>query len=179
MPMYFVAILAPDDINCKALEWKHYMLENFGCRVAMRSPAHITLIPPFNMSANAENELIGKLAAFSKSRPLFSIHLKDFGSFPPRVIFVDVQQSAELTNIKADLEQFLLQEAFAIKKDARPFHPHVTIANRDLDRTDLKTAWDHFKFLKYEVQFVADAVCLLRGEKEGWKSVARALLGSG
>jgi 2'-5' RNA ligase len=49
MKMYFVAILAPEKINADALKWKLYFREKFGCRAALHSPAHITLVPPFWM----------------------------------------------------------------------------------------------------------------------------------
>lgn len=45
--MYFVAIVCPGQINEKVEQFKQWMKDRFGCVVAMKSPAHITLIPPF------------------------------------------------------------------------------------------------------------------------------------
>lgn len=45
--MYFVAVVCPDEINQKVLSFKHWMRDQFGCTVALKSPAHITLIPHF------------------------------------------------------------------------------------------------------------------------------------
>ena len=45
--MYYIAVAAPEEINKQALKWKQYMKDVYGCVVALKSPAHITLIPPF------------------------------------------------------------------------------------------------------------------------------------
>ena len=49
MNMYFIALVAPEEINTPILKWKTWFRDNFGCTVALKSPAHITLIPPFRM----------------------------------------------------------------------------------------------------------------------------------
>ena len=56
--MYFIGIAAPAEVNEQVLQWKHYMRDHYGCTVALRSPAHITLIPPFWMEEVLEKELI-------------------------------------------------------------------------------------------------------------------------
>ena len=49
MRMYFIAIVLPDELNKKVLKWKNFMHDKFGCKVGLKSPAHITFIPPFWM----------------------------------------------------------------------------------------------------------------------------------
>ena len=46
MNMYFIALVASDEINQQVLKWKLMMKEKYKCEVALKSPAHITLIPP-------------------------------------------------------------------------------------------------------------------------------------
>ena len=57
--MYFIALVLPTEINDEILKWKLFMKDHFNCLVALRSPAHITLVPPFWMNDDLENKLEG------------------------------------------------------------------------------------------------------------------------
>jgi len=171
MALYFVGILAPEEINTKVLKWKQYMLEHFGCKVALRSPAHVTLIPPFRVAGEAEDNLMTALQIFARPEKVFNLSLEKFSSFPPRVIFVSVQQSRELELLQKTLEMYMITNAFPVKSSTRPFHPHITIANRDLKRSDYPKAFDYFRDKKYSVTFTANAIHLLRSEPEGWQVI--------
>jgi 2'-5' RNA ligase len=168
--LFFIAIVAPDNINQQVLEWKHYMLQRFNCKVALKSPAHITLVPPFEMPDSVQPALQELLLSFADRQRNFSIHLKDFAAFKPRVIYAGVLPNTRLSELRTDLETILLQDnRFPIKKEDRPFHPHVTIANRDLTKDDFPLAWQHFQQLSYEVAFNADAISLLRHNNRAWE----------
>ncbi|HEX6430116.1 MAG TPA: 2'-5' RNA ligase family protein, partial [Niastella sp.] len=114
--LYFIAIVTPDSINQQVLEWKHYMLQRFNCKVALKSPAHITLIPPFTMPESAQTALQELLLPFAARQPNFPIHLKDFAAFKPRVIYAGVLPNACLSELRTDLEAILIQDnRFPIK----------------------------------------------------------------
>ncbi|TMI85635.1 MAG: 2'-5' RNA ligase family protein [Bacteroidetes bacterium] len=167
--MYFIAIVAPEDINTTILKWKQMMKERFGCVVALRSPAHITLIPPFWLDENEEHHLKNATAEFSQSRAGFEIRLKDFAAFKPRVIYVDVMPNQELQSLHAQLEEFLiLKKQFSISKDERPLHPHVSIATRDLHKKAFQEAWEIFKEKKYESSWIASGISILKHDQKKW-----------
>ncbi|MCS3796221.1 RNA 2',3'-cyclic phosphodiesterase [Niastella sp. OAS944] len=166
---YFMAIVAPDEINQQVLEWKHYMLQHFNCKVALRSPAHVTLIPPFNMPDTMQHELEEVLLEFAQEQLSFPIHLKNFAAFKPRVLYVHVQPNTHLSDLQARLETYLMNINFPIKREERAFHPHVTIANRDLQKHDFPRAWQYFQQLQYEVIFPANTISLLRHNGEIWE----------
>jgi 2'-5' RNA ligase len=168
--LYFIAIVTPATINQQVLEWKNYMLQRFHCKVALRSPAHITLIPPFEMGDGLLADMQEQLQSFATGRQSFPIELKNFAAFTPRVIYVAVQPNARLTELQATLQTTLLQSRrFPIKKEDRPFHPHVTIANRDLKKEDFPLAWQYFQQITYAVHFPADAITLLRLNNHNWE----------
>lgn len=168
--LFFIALVAPNDVNRQVKEWKLYMRDRFQCKVALKSPAHITLIPPFQMPEGDEPAMIELLQPFAASRPSFPIHLKNFAAFKPRVIYVNVLPGDALNELKAALETTILQSnRFAIKQEERPFHPHVTIANRDLHKEDFPEAWRHFQQINYEAAFTADAISLLRHNGQTWE----------
>jgi 2'-5' RNA ligase len=175
--MYFLAILFPPEVNKKVLEWKYYMREHFGCVVAMKSPAHITLIPPFWMNEELEKSLAEDAQTFSAEQIPFKIELKDFDAFRPKVIFLHVKPSEKLNKLRNDLETHLLAlNRYPIKQEARPFHPHVTIANRDLMRKDFPEAFKHFQKIAYEQNFVASEICLLKHLNGEWNNIQRCAL---
>jgi 2'-5' RNA ligase len=171
--LYFIAIVAPEQINEQLLIWKKYMEQQYGCRVALRSPAHITLVPPFNMSSEKEQALGEQLTLFCNREKSFSIHLRHFDSFAPKVIFVHVQPGEQLFQIKHRLDLFLIPlKDFSFKKEQRPFHPHITIANRDLAKKDFKKAWEYFAGLRYDAEFQAESISLLRHNNKEWEIAA-------
>ncbi|MGZ3924768.1 MAG: hypothetical protein ACXVBJ_13435, partial [Flavisolibacter sp.] len=58
MQMYFIAIVLPPRLNEKVLKYKTMMLEKYNCKVGLKSPAHITLVPPFWMEEEKEGRLV-------------------------------------------------------------------------------------------------------------------------
>jgi 2'-5' RNA ligase len=171
MALYFVGVVAPSEINKKVLGWKVYMQKKFGCKVALRSPAHITLVPPFRIAQENEGELAVHLREFSVSQTFLSVQLNGFSSFAPRVIFVRVELSQELASLQKRLEAYLISNNFPIKLSTRPFHPHITIANRDLKKPDYREAFEHFRSKKYSTSFPIAASHLLRSEPDGWQII--------
>jgi len=176
--MYFLAILTPSQVNSKVLEWKYYMREHFGCVVALRSPAHITMIPPFWMDQELENNLIEDVKSFSAEKDPIKIELEDFDAFRPKVIFLHVKPNQLLATLRAELENFLLSKGtYPLKPETRPFHPHVTIANRDLMRKDFPEAFRHFEKIAYKQTYMATEIALLKHMGGEWKTVQQFQFG--
>src|SRR5258705_1687656 len=107
MNMYFIALVAPEEINRQVTKWKLWTKEKYSCEAALRSPAHITLIPPFWMKPELEDDLRQSISTFSASQIPAPVHLKNFSNFKPRVIFVDVMVTPELANLESDLVDYL------------------------------------------------------------------------
>lgn len=169
MNMYFIAIVAPEEIDIQVLKWKNYFKEHFECTVALKSPAHITIIPPFWMNEDLENDLIISITEFSVGKNKFEINLKDFDAFKPKVIFIDVMKNEQLDILYKSLNDFICQQnKFPIKKDDRPFHPHVTLATRDLYKKAFYEAWEIFSKKKYDAFWKVNGVSLLRHNKKNW-----------
>src|SRR5689334_3726824 len=161
--MYFIALVLPTEINEEILKWKLFMKEHFNCLVALRSPAHITLVPPFWMNGEIENKLEEAIHLFSLRQTAFEVSLKDFAAFKPRVIYVEVVPNKPLSILHDDLHEFLIAGGlFPIKKEERPFHPHVTIATRDLYKKSFYEAWEIFKHKNYEASCMSKGISLLK-----------------
>jgi len=167
--MYFLALVAPDNINQQILKWKLWMKENYQCEVALKSPAHITMVPPFRMNQESEDDLIQSINEFSKTQTNFSIQLNGFSNFKTRVIFVDVVQNEKLSDLNNSLLHFLsTADKFPLIKDVMAFHPHIAIATRDLHKKLFFEAWKYFKEKKYNAEWNAESISLLRHNKRNW-----------
>jgi 2'-5' RNA ligase len=170
--MYFIAIVLPPSLNQQILKWKMFMKEHFNCEVALRSPAHITLVPPFWMNDELENKSRKEISLFSNHQKNFEISLKDFAAFKPRVIYVDVLPNTSLQNLHLQLQEFFVaQTLFPIKKEERSFHPHVTIATRDLHKKSFHEAWEIFKEKKFEASSNVNGISLLKHNQKNWDVV--------
>ena len=132
---YFLAIVIPEPFQTEIIGLKQYVCDNFNSKGALRSPAHITLHMPFEWKEEKETVLLEKLNEFNFTEPL-SIELKNFSCFEPRVVFIDVLQNQILADLQKELVQHvkLNLNLFNQANDRRGFHPHVTIAFRDLKK---------------------------------------------
>ena len=166
--MYFIAIVLPGELNKKVLKWKNFMHEKFGCNVGLKSPAHITLIPPFWMHEEREQRLTADIDAISSSTQTFTIATKNFSAFKPKTIYVDVVVNEKLRSLKAAIDKFFSEADYKIKIESRPFHPHITIATRDLYKKDFYDAWTLFETKKFQAECEANALSLLRHNSKNW-----------
>lgn len=167
--MYFIALVAPEKINLPVLKWKNFFKDHYGCTSALKSPAHITLIPPFWMNDGLEADLINSINAFSSTKNKFEIIIKDFAAFTPRVIYVDVIKNEILNELYESLADFIhAEDKYPVKKDDRPFHPHITLATRDLYKKAFYEALDIFSTKKYEASWLVAGISLLKHNKKNW-----------
>lgn len=171
--MYYMAVVCPTVVNEKIHQYKEWMRDRFGCTVALKSAAHITLIPPFWLENTKEHDLIDTLNSFHSPTAAFTIALNGFSHFSNRVIFIAVEENHQLGALrKATEDHFIIPFHDSIKPDDRPFHPHVTIANRDIKPGDFKKAWDHFAQKHFQEVFEANTVSLLKLSPGKWQVIA-------
>lgn len=169
MNMYFIALVAPVEIDQQVVKWKNYFRDHFQCIVALKSPAHITLVPPFWMKEELEADLIDSINRFCRNHRKFEIRLENFSAFRPRVIYVDVLKSDALNELHHSLNDHLFsQNKFPVKIDDRPFHPHVTLAARDLYKKAFYEAWETFASKQYTANWIVNGISLLRHNKKNW-----------
>lgn len=164
MNLYFIALLPDQEIQNEVTEFKQAAQERFGTSQALRSPAHITLIPPFRTDRTDFSNLLTVAAG---QQP-FTVQLRNFDRFGSRVIFVDVAPEPTLLDYQKVLADFCARH-LDIVPDSRPFHPHMTVAFKDLKRSVFPEAWDYFSAKSYERTFLARGVTLLIHTGQCWQ----------
>jgi 2'-5' RNA ligase len=175
MNMYFIAVVLPQDLDEKVLLWKKYMQEKYRCKVGLKSPAHITIVPPFWLESNMEEALLNDVDILAKDIYPFSLITNDFSAFKPRTIFIAVQKNTELDKLKQKADQhFSDKEHYKIKIETRQFHPHITIATRDLLKKDFYECWPFFETKEFKEEWEATGLSVLRHNKRNWEVIYTA-----
>ncbi|MBK8366962.1 MAG: 2'-5' RNA ligase family protein [Bacteroidetes bacterium] len=166
---YFIAIVPPEPLLSDIQNIKQSISDNYQSKGALRSPGHITLHMPFSFDESKENKLIECLSDF-KFKTQFPISLNNYDCFEPRVIFINVLEQAELFNLQKQLVSHVKRHLniFNQSDDMRGFHPHITIAFRDLKKPTFYKAWEEYKSKTFSADFICNSFSLLKHQNEEW-----------
>ena len=165
---YFLAIIPNDPVFSLIEGIKKECGIRYNTKGALRSPAHITLHMPFEWKESKEDELLLNLEQFNFLP--FNIHLNNYNCFEPRVIFIDVKKNEELIELQKKLVHHIKKNLniFNQSDDKRGFHPHVTIAFRDLKKNQFYSAWSELKEKVFEGSFICNSFYLLKQNEQQW-----------
>ncbi|PSK99265.1 RNA 2',3'-cyclic phosphodiesterase [Cecembia rubra] len=174
---YFIALVPEGKIQDEASNLKEEMRDLFNIKYALKSPAHITIKMPFIYNELKEERLKGRLGKFFENYHSFDLQLKGFGRFGRRVIFVDVKPSKELERLQQDLNKFCKTELKLINElSDRAFHPHMTIAFKDIKPKDFDIYWQHIQSKRFDALYPVRNVALLKRLEGKWIVVYRFIL---
>lgn len=167
---FFIALLPPQEIQDYTNGIKQLFAERYDSRGAQKSPPHITLQPPFEWVVENVAVLEEFLRQFASKRSAVPITLSGFGSFAPRMIFIDVVKTPQLLALQAEL-MAEIEEALGIVDEVgkkRSFAPHMTVAFKDLTRQNFKAAWLEFENQALHFEFIATQLTLLIHDGKRW-----------
>ena len=166
---YFIAIIPPQVVSSEIYDIKMSISEIYHTKGSLRSPAHITLHMPFSWDDVKEEKLISSLMEFQYTKEI-NIELTDFNCFEPRVVFVSVAENVELNQLQKNLVQHCKKQLqlFNQAEDMRGFHPHITVAFRDLKKPQFYKVWEEYKSKNYTAKFLCNTICLLKHVDDKW-----------
>lgn len=169
--LYFIAVLPPSPLLEEIDVLKHYFEKQYQSKASLNSPPHITLHMPFEWKEEKETKLINTLRDFLKTQRAITLQLENFGCFEPRVIFINVIKNKLLDAFQRELHQAFKKELNLFNAYYRdlPFHPHITLAFRDLKKTQFYKAWEEFREKKIEYSFRAGQISLLKHDGKVWQ----------
>lgn len=173
--IYFIAIIPPEPLASEVRDIKECIREKYNSSAALRSPAHITLFPPFRREQELEKELILQTSDFAQHYQPFTIYLNGFDCFSPWVIFIRNEKSPALDELQEQLTEFM-ESTFGLKdpQHGRPFHPHMTVAFKDLRKSEFRKAWAEFKNRSFERDFTVKSIFLLKHNGREWEVISRS-----
>jgi len=99
------------------------------------------------------------------------VHLCGFGAFPSRVIYIHVEKTPELLTIQKSLMGDLEDQLGLVDPVAqsRPFVPHMTVAFRDLSKSNFRQAWKVYQDQPFDYQFTVQELTLLLHNGKHWE----------
>ena len=168
--LYFIALIPDQDIRRDVKALKEEMRDNYGAKHALKSPAHITLIPPFRRDQQHESFITDSMFRFASRQNVFSVELDGFGNFEPRVIYIDVKQALPIRNLHKGLCNTLMDEMLFHPDELKSkLHPHMTIATRDLTPEAYYSAWPELLKHRFKAQFEVSCISLLKHNGKFWE----------
>lgn len=172
-------MLPPEPLFSQIHLLKQKLSERYNTRAALKSPPHITLHMPFLRSERKESQLIAALEQFASAHKPVAVTLDNFSAFPPRVLFVNVLNTPELSSLQLELFRWcrIKLNLFNANYQDRPFHPHITLAFRDLKKDLFEQALQDLQSESLHGNFMADAITLLKHDGKQWQRFREILLG--
>jgi 2'-5' RNA ligase len=168
-PLFFIAALPREDIQQEVTRFKQDCERLFHASHALKTPPHLTLIPPFTWPRTRLGELANALDDFALSQSELEIELRGFDCFKPKVIFIDVVVNQRLKDLQSSLFHHLEKSVRFVDERSNRFHPHVTIAHRDLNPAVFPPAWAYFSKIEYRRTFQLDRITLLEHVRGRWE----------
>lgn len=178
-PLWFIALIPPEEIAREVTAFKKLAASRYHSKKALTSPAHITLQPPFAWPENRLGELTGALEALAVTCIPFEQELRGFDCFRPRVVFVNIVLNENLQDLAARIKSLLTPLLDPGQIDNRPYHPHMTVAYKDLEPRQFFRAWEFFSQQPFHRKFTANALFLLRHDSGIWNPVREFRFGGG
>jgi len=177
--LYFIAVIPPDPIFQDAQELKEHFASVYDSKASLNSPPHITLHMPFKLSDKKVEKLIKTLSDLSTEHGSFELEFNGFKAFQPRVIFMSVTKQERLNRLQKSVQTAMKTKlnVFNANYQERPFHPHLTLAFRDLKKDKFEVAWQEFKEKKYHKTFMVKNFCLLKHDGKRWEVFQSFFLG--
>ena len=168
--LYFIAVLPPEELREEVKELKQEMQLRFAAGHALKSPAHITLQMPFRLEENRQDALCDLLEAFACRQKAFSVNLDGFDCFAPRVIFLRVSDHNPFIPLQGALKSELVDSGMIPDRAGEhPFHPHMTIATRDLAQEAFEIAWPEYRERPFKGAFQVRSLFLLKHNGRHWE----------
>ncbi len=167
--LYFIALIPNQKIRQKVLELKNEIKDKYGAAHALKSPAHITLVMPFRRKEDEEEQFCRVIRETAIGMKPFSIELEGFDVFAPRVLFIKIKKHESIAEVRKKLVRNLRNDAgFSPKETGSRFHPHMTIATRDLTEDNFEIAWREFSERTFHDQWLCDGIYLLKHNGRHW-----------
>lgn len=173
--LYFIALIPENPVQDEIMKFKNLAKINFRSSKSLNSPAHITIIPPFSFPENYQQQIENDLEMSVTNHSPFSIKVQGFGHFGNRVIFANVIGDDKVSQLYSKVYKIFKSylDHKNIKNDR--FHPHITIAFKDLVPEMFEEAWDYFSDLTYKREVLIDGITLLKHENKMWIPVKKII----
>ena len=170
MSLYLTAILPPPDLSEEIDDIRKELSEKYQVFAALKPPVHITLYRPLDVESKLESHLIKLLKPVSGLHKPFVQELENFDSFNNKTLFVHCIKQPLLNRLQQDIAAVIYKNKIDVPdvKSNNSFHPHITLAYRDVKPEVFIPLWDEFKNRKFKRRFTVDHFTLLKHDGKKW-----------
>jgi 2'-5' RNA ligase len=179
--LYFLAITLPEALSQKIIKIKEDIANRFRSRASLKIMPHITLKAPFRFPEEKHESILNWYSDLPVAVEPFQIELKNFGAFHNKskpVLFINPEPSSSLMSLQKQIRNFY-QESFPSEKVMNyefDYHPHLTIAFRDLQPAVFMEAWEEFKEKDFYGSFEVSHFHLLQHQVNKWQIIRTRML---
>ncbi|MDB5236560.1 MAG: 2-5 ligase family protein [Hymenobacter sp.] len=170
--LYLLALLPPEPVFAETWALKQEVHRLTGSRNAVRLPPHITLLPPMRLGDEFEAQATAALAAFANTQRPFAVAVRGFAWFGDRTLYVHVSEKEALQAFYAALHEWCDVHLPQVPRENRPFHPHLTLATRDLPAAQVPELKALFAARSYAGAFEVGNFTLFRHNGQQWQAQA-------
>jgi 2'-5' RNA ligase len=161
--LYFVALTPEASFTSFIRTRQLEMCDLFGVCRALRTPPHVTLVPPFRCIEDYKKDLQNALSE-TNFEP-FDLPMIGMGKFGKRVIFIKPEINGELKRLHTATQ--IAYNPWS-KPEEQPFHPHFTIGYRNLEPV-FDEAWVYFQEVKIPPVAKMVKVALFKHLNKRWQ----------
>lgn len=178
--LFFIAYIPPEPTFQRLIKLKEEVAVQFESKAALRSPPHLTLHMPFRWPIKRMSLLVNTLTKFFTSYRSYTIELNGFGTFAPKVIYVKVDAEPGLVSIQKNLCKVMATQLgiYNAIYGNKPFHPHITIAFRDLKKSKFYQAWEYYHGQTFQAECRVNRITLLKHNGKVWEQELHFNLGT-
>ena len=169
--LYFIALLPPADLREEIHEIRMECSGKFGVYKALRPPVHITLYPPFRFEESYEKKLVQVIRQRTRDLASFPQVIENFGHFRKEVVFIKALTSPGLIKLQQTITG-VFQTKGPDRFQSSEYHPHLTVAYRDVSPEKFKQIWAEYKDRQFSASFRAEGFSLLKHDKTSWNIIA-------
>ena len=164
--LYFWAFIPEEPFLSQLQELKDATAQEYNSYKSLSSPPHITILPPKHLTPDLKEEIDNALRKVCRNWVPFEIELQDYGRFGQTVLFLNVKLSEKLSKYYDDCIEIYHKHDLKITHPS--FHPHITLAFKDLEQKQFKRAWDKLKDETYRLRFPAKNLYCLHHNGRKW-----------
>ena len=174
--LYFIAVMPPQKICEEIRSIQSDFANQFGSSAALKVIPHITLKAPVKLHALEHARLLDWFEKLVINIRPFKIELKNYGCFAHKehpVIFIQpVMNDILFTLQKETARNFgIAYPEIPVRRTEVTFHPHITVAYKDLTFEKFLEAWEIYKTKTYSSIFEINELHLLQHQQSRWNVI--------
>lgn len=167
--LFLVCLIPPASIIEDIDEIRNNISEKYNVFESLKRPAHITLYNPVKISSHEQEEKFFKVLENASYLDPFEQILRNFSSFAPHTVYIDVVQNDNIMKLQAQIKSALKPLNIIPAKDVMKFTPHLTIAFKDVKLPVYQLIMEEYKDKSFKRTFAVNGFSVYKHLDKRWR----------